>query len=381
MSGDDADVGRTESRGMGTVGEVTGTPDIEAARWKVRDYALGDVSASGGAFVWTFVSLAVLFGPVEQPLALAPLVLVPAGVRMAARPRFTGTADRFHAAATLCQPVGAVLVTLSLVIPEGTVAAVLAAPWVLVTALLGLAGFTRGRDRLITTWRTRNRDESGDRDVAPDSLWTLLTAPETLVDSGFVYVTVGSVALVLSHLGITFWFDPTVVSLTAVHFHYAGFVLPVFTGLAGRCVGPTGDRVYRPLAGVVLVGPALIAVGISVSPMVELVAVGAFTLAVAALGGYVVLRVAPRRPRAQRVLLRVAALALPVSMALALGYGVGAYTGSPPLGLTLDAMVTLHGSLNAYVFGFFGLIAWRLSVPSGPRPGEQNTVSTDGQTD
>jgi hypothetical protein len=195
----------------------------------------------------------------------------------------------------------------------------------------------------------------------------VLTAPETLIDAGFVYLTVGSTALVLSHLGVTFWFEPAIILLTAVHFHYAGFVLPVFTGFAGRCVGPVGDRVYRPLAAVVLVGPALIAVGISFSPVVELAAVGAFTLAVAALGGYVAVRVASQRARAQRVLLRAAALALPVSMALALGYGVGAYTGNPPFGLGLSTMVTLHGSLNAYVFGFFGLIAWRLSVPLGPR--------------
>jgi hypothetical protein len=376
MSGTDAGETTGDSTGQ-RPGRVTGTetPDVAAARWKVRDYALGDVSAAGGAFVWTFVSLAILFGPVEQPLALAPLVLVPAGVRMAARPRFSGVADRFHAAATLLQPVGALLVTISVVIPGGAVAAALAVPWVFVTALLGLAGFARFRDRLASAWQHGGEDGPGDatdRDRpndrgGPDSLWTALTAPETLIDAGFVYLTVGSTALVLSHLGITFWFEPAIILLTAVHFHYAGFVLPVFTGFAGRCVGPVGDRVYRPLAAVVLAGPALIAVGISFSPVVELAAVGGFTLAVALLGGYIAVRVASRRPRAQRVLLRVATLALPVSMALALGYGVGAYTGSPPFGLGLSTMVTLHGSLNAYVFGFFGLIAWRLSVPLGPR--------------
>jgi hypothetical protein len=352
-------------------GRVTGTetPDVEPARWKIRDYALGDVSAAGGAFVWTFVSLAILFGPVEQPLALAPLVLVPAAVRMTARPRFSGLADRFHSVATLCQPVGALLVTASVVIPEGPVAAALAVPWVFVTALLGLTGLARFRDRLTSVRRSGDADGTGPATAraGPDNLWTVLTAPETLIDAGFVYLSVGSVALVLSHLGITFWFEPAIILLTAVHFHYAGFVLPVFTGFAGRCVGPVGDRVYRPLGAVVLVGPALIAVGISFSPVVELVAVGVFTLAVAALGGYVAVRVAPQRARVQGVLLRAAALALPVSMAMALGYGVGVYTGEPPFGLTLSTMVTLHGSLNAYVFGFFGLIAWRLSVPLGPR--------------
>jgi len=350
-------------------GRVTGTetPGVDAARWQIRGYALGDVSAAGGAFVWTFVSLAILFGPIEQPLALAPLVLVPVGVRMAARPRFSGVADRFHAAATLLQPVGALLVTISVVIPPGTTAAALAVPWVLVTALLGLAGLARVRDRLGSVWQRDGGDGTGGPNGRgePDSVWTAFTAPETLIDAGFAYVTVGSVALVLSHLNVTFWFDPAIILLTAVHFHYAGFVLPVFTGFAGRCVGPTGDPLYRPLAAVVLMGPALIAVGISFSPVVEFAAVGAFTLAVALLGGYVAVRVASQRPRAQRALLGLAALALPVSMALALGYGIGAYTGNPPLGLTLDTMVTFHGSLNAYAFGLCGLVAWRLSVPVG----------------
>jgi len=367
----DADAGGSgegpgERRRLQSGDVATGTPRVETARWTVREYALGDVSAVFGAFVWTFVSLAELFTPVEQALALAPLVLVPFGARMAARPRFAGTADRFHAAATLTQPVGAFLLVLSLVVDAGTVAAALAVPWVLVTALLGLAALARFRDRLRAVLAVR-ADEKRDRNGGPGSLSTALVAPETLVDAGLGYVTVGSVALVLSHLGITFWFEPAIILLTAVHFHYAGFVLPVFTGLAGRCLGSTGDRVYRPLAGVVLVGPALIAVGISFSPLVEILAVGTFTVAVAALGGYIAVRVAPRRPRTQRVLLTAAALALPVSMAMALGYGVGAYTGTPPFGLTLDTMVTLHGSLNAYGFGFLGFVGWRLAVPSGPR--------------
>ena len=361
MSADDADGNTSERPRMRSGGEVTGTPAVETARWTVRGYALGDLSAAFGALVWTFLSLAELFTSIEQALALAPLVLVPLGIRMAARPRFSGAADRLHAAATVTQPVGALLLTLSLVVDDGTVAATLATPWVLVTALLGLAALARVHDRLAAT--------GADDDGHPGTLTTALVTPETLVDAGLAYVTVGSVALVLSHLGITFWFEPAIILLTAVHFHYAGFVLPVFTGLAGRCLGPTGDRVYRPLAGVVLVGPALIAVGISFSPLVEIVAVGTFTVAVAALGGYVAVRVAPRRSRAQRILLTAAALALPVSMAMALGYGVGAYTGNPPFGLTLDTMVTLHGSLNAYGFGVVGFAAWRLSVPVGAERG------------
>jgi hypothetical protein len=51
-------------------------------------------------------------------------------------------------------------------------------------------------------------------------------------------------------------------------------------------------------------------------------------------------------------------------MALALGDGVGQFTGSAPLGVDLGTIVALHGSLNAFGFGLLGLVGWRLAVPS-----------------
>ena len=66
----------------------------------------------------------------------------------------------------------------------------------------------------------------------------------------------------LFHRGITFWFDPVIVLLTAVHFHFAGFTLPVVAGVTGRHLDGF-EGLARGVAGVVLVGPAVIAVGIS----------------------------------------------------------------------------------------------------------------------
>jgi uncharacterized membrane protein len=163
---------------------------------------------------------------------------------------------------------------------------------------------------------------------------------------------------VLSHLGITFWFDPTIVLLTAVHFHFAGFALPVLAGVTGHHLGGFEDAA-RAVAGVILVGPAVIAVGISASPLVEVVAVGAFTLAVAAFGLLVLVRVVPSLDPLPAALVAGSALALPASMALALGYGVAAFSGTNPLGLSVGRMVTLHGSLNAYGFALCGVIGWR----------------------
>jgi hypothetical protein len=300
---------------------------------------LPDLSVLAGALVWLAATALAPLGAAERALALAPLVLVPLGIGMVGRSGFDGLAGRLFRAATWLQPVGALLFTASLALSvDGLAAAALAAPWLAVTGLLGLAALARTVDR------------GG------------LALPETAVDAGLAYVSVGAVALLLYHLDITFWFGRTIILLTAVHFHYAGFTLPVIAGLTGQSYDSAPSTAYTALMAVILAGPAIIAVGISFSPLVEVIAVGGFTVAVALFGTHVVVRVAPTRPRAQGLLLGASAIALPVSMALALGYGVATFTGTN-LGLDIGTMVALHGSLNAFGFALLGLVGWRLSVP------------------
>ncbi|SDN11703.1 YndJ-like protein [Halogranum gelatinilyticum] len=313
--------------------------ESDAGGLSLAGIALPDASALVGGVVWLSLLLVGDLDVVEQALTLAPLVLVPLGVGMAATPPFTGAARRLYDTSVVIQPVGAILFAASVVVPfDGGVAAVLAAPWIVVTGLLALAAVARASER------------------------GLRPLPETVVDTGLAYAVVGAVALVLYHLDVTFWFSPVIVLLTAVHFHYAGFVLPVVTGLVGRSA-TRQSRVYEAVATVVLVGPALIAVGISFSPLVEVLAVTVFTTAVAVLGGYVLVRTAPTRPRLQGTLVGLSALALPVSMCLALGYAVAVYFGFDPFGLSISRMVRIHGALNAFGFALVGLLGWRLAVP------------------
>ncbi|MFQ3320275.1 MAG: hypothetical protein ACI80F_002354 [Natronomonas sp.] len=320
---------------------IKSAPSAEAPS---KRYSLGrleftDGSALFGAILWLFATVSFGLGPIDRALALAPLVLVPLGLGAAATPAFEGPAGWLMTAATRLQPVGAVLLAASLVGPDGWHAAALAAPWLGVTALLGLAAVARTLER-------------GTQPLS-----------ETLIDAGLAYTNVGTVALLLYHLEVTFWFQPVIVLLTAVHFHYAGFVLPLTTGLVGRCGDVEVSRIFRMLGSVVLVGPAIIAVGISFSPTVELIGVGFFTAAVAALALYVVAVVAPARPRLQRIALTVSGLTLPLPMLLALGFVVGTVFGVDPFGLTISRMVQLHGTLNAFGFALLALVGWRLAVP------------------
>jgi len=312
-------------------------PEVDSvAQPAIGDVAVADLSAVLGTAVWLVLTATGELDAIERALALAPLVLVPLALRTAVIGAFQVPANRFTTTAIWLQPVGALLFAVSLVVPSSTpLAAALATPWLVVTGLLGLAALAR-------------------------TLRGGLTLPETAIDAGFAYVSVGAIALLLAHLDLTFWFDRVIIRLTAVHFHYAGFVLPVAAGLTGRHLGDH-SRGFRTAVGVILVGPALIAVGIAFSPLVEVVAVSVFTVAVAAFGVVVLSRVIPTCPQLQGLLLGIAAVALPISMALALGYGVSTFTGRS-LGLTISTMVALHGSLNAFGFGLCATLGWRLSV-------------------
>jgi nitric oxide reductase large subunit len=190
--------------------------------------------------------------------------------------------------------------------------------------------------------------------------------PDLAVDAALLYVPVGAVALLLQRAGIDLRFEPIIVLLTVVHYHYAGFVLPLVTGLAGRRFA-NGGRLVDGVAGraaaaatlVVVVNLALIAVGITFSPLVEVVAVTLFTVAVAAFALLVLRGVAPSLPPLPRALLSVAALTLVVTMSLALAYGYSAFPATGRL-ISIGEMVAYHGSLNAVGFALPALLAFRL---------------------
>jgi hypothetical protein len=297
-----------------------------------------DAAAALGAVLWVLVVALGTLDTVRTLLALGLLVVVPLAMRVAATPAFEGPAGTAFTGAALLLPLAGPAALASLTLPPG-VGGALAVPWVVFTLVLAAVGLFRLRERGFSPLH------------------------ETAIDAGFLYAVVGAGGLLFSGFGIYLWFEPVIVLLAGVHFTFAGLVLPVLTGAAGRALGPEAGRLYRALAAVVIAGPAFIGVGISFSPAVEVVSVGFFTIAVALLGGFVALRVAPELPRAQGALVALSALVLPVSMAFALAFGVAAFT-SLSLPLDIATMVRLHGTLNALGFALCGAVGWRLAPPS-----------------
>lgn len=235
-------------------------------------------------------------------------------------------------------PIAAAAAILAIVIPSGMLSAALAMFWLGFTLLAALHGLTR-------VFGERRRIE------------------ELCIAVGFTYLAVGGGWLVLWRSGASIMdFGEHVPLLTAIHFHYAGFASPILVGLIGRELRAAGTRlwpVYVGASSLVIVGPALVALGIAgvrtiEAPAAAILAAGTAVVALVALA--VVLR-RIRGPLA-RGLLAVSSAAAVVAMTLATLYAVGNPLGISAIGL--EDMVRWHGSFNALGYVFCGLLGWNL---------------------
>jgi len=319
-------------------------------RWESLP-AFADVSAVLGAVGWLLLVVVNLFGPIQNVIALAMLVLVPLAIRLADTPRRDGTRSRWYRIAVVGQPITALLGLFSLIMTPGTAAVLTALPWAATTVTV--AGFGG--------WRLLQRGP-----------WPI---EEVSVDAGLLYIVVGGAALLFDRAGVSLVFEPIFVTLTIVHFHYAGSVLPILAGMAGR-YHPDGRfaSIFRWTTAIIVVGPGIIGTGITavalelpLAATIEFIAVAFFTTAVALFSVVVIVGVLPRLSRwSQRVLLGGASLAVTISMGFAVIYGFARATGGTYLGIgpqSFGTMVTYHGQLNAYGFAVPALVGWRLAIP------------------
>ncbi len=162
-------------------------------------------------------------------------------------------------------------------------------------------------------------------------------------------------------------FSDAIVGATAVHFHYAGFVLPILTGLSARIApGPSA----RIACVGVIAGVPLVAAGIKVAATDA-----ASPRAVAGRQPTSTRRPAARRPllskavdvNADSLCLALSAVALVVGMGCAALYAWGRLTGSELLSIPL--MYRVHGAVNALGFALPGLIGWTLLATPTVRAG------------
>jgi hypothetical protein len=309
---------------------------------------MGDLPGARGSFRWEVLLGAVVWlvmvagtwsgwpqlGVIELLFLLAPWIVVPLASSLIPPPGKSEPPAQRQPAAKWIIFVAAALATISFFLPTGILAASFAGAWLLVCASFALRGLRR-------LWRSRARSFS-----------------QFCFGVGEAYLIVGGTWLVASRLGLQpVGFQEPIVLLTAVHFHFAGFLSAVLAGLTYDRLRETrwSKPLVAALAGVV-VGPGLLGLAFLVGPKVKLVAVilivlGQFGLAT----GMARVAVGTANPVGRTMLLFSSGCVV-AGMVLAASWALGEY----PLQsfVELGRMERIHGSLNAIGFGICGLIGW-----------------------
>ena len=301
-------------------------------------------SALGGGIVWLALVVSRIAGLTHLTLIdclflLAPLVIAPLGLALITLD--TGLPSRLLTAAIRVQPVGAVLVIVAFVLPIGFPSAVLASAWLLVcavAALGALAYLIQGRS------------------LHPARLSTA---------AALGFMAFGAIWLVLSRAGIApLGLSPTIVELTAVHFHFTGFAATLMAALVlTRLRDERGTSQHVALVACLLMvaGSPVLAAGWG-TPFHILQVAGAILVAtgVMATSAVMLFRSASlAEPTSARLLLRLSAFAPLLPMLLAVEYSGGHVFGFPTL--DIHGMALIHGDLNAIGFSLLGLVGWSIA--------------------
>jgi hypothetical protein len=277
-------------------------------------------------------------------LLWAAVGLVPLGLRLCEDAQRSELAKQLMRIANWLKWPGAALLAGSFLFDQGGTAAALAMPWFGVTLLIALVGG-------IDLWRYGRR---------LDYQAGLIAAK--------LFLPVGGAWAVISRAGLRPQdFSQEIVLLTAVHFHYAGFVLPVIAGMTSRRGGDVGPRTPSPssrwglafdriMLAAIIAGVPLVGLGISLSPHIEVAAAMLLTAGCVLLAVRQLQVAAAAQNPTVLALLGISSLALLSAMGLAAVYAVGEFTGQQML--SIPTMIRTHGVANALGFATCGLVGW-----------------------
>ena len=148
---------------------------------------------------------------------------------------------------------------------------------------------------------------------------------EMMIDIGFIYIVMGGLWFLAFHLQINTGFSPIITWLTAIHFHYSAFLLCISVGLIGRLYM---TRAYRFCCIVIAAGPMLVAIGITFSRIIEIIAVGLYVIAIFSICYFVMKW---QLPRWQGLFIRFSFLTLCFTIIWSLLYAFSNLTGKSML--------------------------------------------------
>ncbi len=314
------------------------------------------ITLGTGGCAWGAIALANLFGwrvlnDLQLVLLLALFVIAPLAVPFVVRPGEDRFLARLAALALLLQPMASLTGGIALFLPAGLLAAALASVWFLFTGLLALIG-------LIPLWQVHRQRRMSLADVCLAAAW--------------LYLPVGSAWMVLACRGLQpFGFGVHTDLLTAIHFHFIALAALLITGLTGRAIQTNWAAqrgffriAYCIAAAGVLINPLLVAAGLTITQVTGLHFLDtvpadllALSLILISLAGLSVV-VPATTSRFAQILLLLSYTTVFFTMLFAGAYALGVATGAWII--TIPQMILIHGLENALVFGFCGLLGWRI---------------------
>lgn len=235
-------------------------------------------------------------------------------------------------------PVAAIALFISFLFDPGPKAGLWACGWTLYTFGLGLAGLNRLRHH------------------------GLQALEEVAIAAALLMLPVGGIWFMFSRLG---WpllgFNEPWVLLTAMHFHYAGFVLPLVCGITGRWLTQYRGIAtwYRIVTCGILSGVPLLALGIATFSILEVMAALVLTASTTGLALLWVRYLFLAIPFwSGGFLLGIASMSVVNGMLFVVAYALGEWLGLA--WISIPAMLHTHGVLNAIGFALPAMLFCRL---------------------
>jgi hypothetical protein len=183
--------------------------------------------------------------PVESIILLSILLFIPMAFSIVDKRKRDGDELCCYKLAVFIYPIAAISAMLAFVTNHFLFAII----WFIYTGIVALFGVSRLLER---GWKPLE---------------------ETAIDSGFMYLFLGGFWFFVSVANIPIMqFSSDIVLLTAAHFHYSAFLLPLSAGLLGR-KQQKKSKLYTIVMFIIIISPMTVAIGITYSRIFEFFAV------------------------------------------------------------------------------------------------------------
>ncbi|MGH0427749.1 YndJ family protein [Bacillus hominis] len=266
--------------------------------------------------------------PVEAIILLSVLLFIPMSFCIIDKRTRNGSSLLFYKLVLFLYPIAAISAMLAFI----TNHFVFALLWFMYTGIIALFGVSRLLER---GWKPLE---------------------ETAIDSAFIYLFLGGFWFFASVARISIMnFSSDIVLLTAAHFHYSAFLLPLSAGLLGR-KRERGSKLYDAIMFIIVISPMTVAIGITYSRVFEFFAVFIYLCAIYGYGVYV------WRTKfnaiSAKVLLVLSSSTLMVTIMFSLIYSYGNF--KQVMTITIAQMVWIHGVVNGIGVALPAFLGWMI---------------------